>query len=213
MNKILFFIKKNYLWIVAIICLILTLALAEDVFEQEIMKCDTIAYNFIVNSSRSDTLTMVMKLITNFGSALVLLSISFLSFILVKNKRKGICISSNLILISILNQIVKLIVHRSRPDGYRLIAESGYSFPSGHSMTSMAFYGFLIYLTYKFIKGKSLKWFICIVLSLLIILIGYSRIYLGVHYASDVIAGNLISISYLIIYIKATSRYIEKNEI
>ncbi len=213
MNKILFFIKKNYLWIIAIICLILTLALAEDVFEQEIMKCDTIAYNFIVNSSRSDTLTMVMKLITNFGSALVLLSISFLSFILVKNKRKGICITSNLILISILNQIVKLIVHRSRPDGYRLIAESGYSFPSGHSMTSMAFYGFLIYLTYKFIKGKSLKWFICIVLSLLIILIGYSRIYLGVHYASDVIAGNLISISYLIIYIKATSRHIEKNEI
>ncbi len=213
MNKILFFIKKNYLWIIAIICLILTLALAEDVFEQEIMKCDTIAYNFIVNSGRSDTLTMVMKLITNFGSALVLLSISFLSFILVKNKRKGICITSNLILISILNQIVKLIVHRSRPDGYRLIAESGYSFPSGHSMTSMAFYGFLIYLTYKFIKGKSLKWFICIVLSLLIILIGYSRIYLGVHYASDVIAGNLISISYLIIYIKATSRYIEKNEI
>ena len=69
-------------------------------------------------------------------------------------------------------------------------------------MISMAFYGFLIYLIYKNIKNKYLKTTLIIILSLLIIAIGISRIYLGVHYVSDVIGGFLISISYLIVYIK-----------
>lgn len=76
----------------------------------------------------------------------------------------------------------------------------GYSFPSGHSMVSMAFYGFLIYLIYNNIKNKYIKWILICSLSILIILIGISRIYLGVHYTSDVLAGFLISISYLVIY-------------
>ena len=69
-------------------------------------------------------------------------------------------------------------------------------------MISMAFYGFLIYLIYKNIKNKYLKTTLIIILSLLIIAIGISRIYLGVHYLSDVIGGFLISIFYLIVYIK-----------
>lgn len=76
----------------------------------------------------------------------------------------------------------------------------GYSFPSGHSMVSMAFYGFLIYLIYNNIKNKYIKWILICSLSILIILIGISRIYLGVHYTSDVLAGFLLSISYLVIY-------------
>lgn len=76
----------------------------------------------------------------------------------------------------------------------------GYSFPSGHSMVSMAFYGFLIYLIYNNIKNKYIKWILISSLSILIILIGISRIYLGVHYTSDVLAGFLLSISYLVIY-------------
>ena len=85
---------------------------------------------------------------------------------------------------------------------FRIIDESGYSFPSGHSIVSMAFYGFLIYLIYKNIQNKYLKWILCIILSILIILIGISRIYLGVHYASDVIGGFCFSIGYLVIFTK-----------
>lgn len=95
---------------------------------------------------------------------------------------------------------MKNIVARPRPEGFRLVEESGYSFPSGHSMVSMAFYGFFVYLIFKKVKNPYLKWSSMIVISFIITAIGLSRIYLGVHYASDVIAGFCISISYLILF-------------
>ena len=82
-------------------------------------------------------------------------------------------------------------------------------------MISMAFYGFLIYLIYKNVKNKYLKTFLISFLSILIIMIGISRIYLGVHYTSDVCAGFLVSISYLVLYINFANKLVfekEKNE-
>lgn len=98
------------------------------------------------------------------------------------------------------NQLLKNIVARPRPEGFRLVEESGYSFPSGHSMVSMAFYGFIVYWIFEKVKNPYLKWSSMIAISFIIIAIGLSRIYLGVHYASDVIAGFCISISYLILF-------------
>jgi len=88
----------------------------------------------------------------------------------------------------------------------------GYSFPSGHSMISAAFYGFLIYLIYKKVKNKKLKITLIIVLSILIVSIGISRIYLGVHYTSDVLAGFTVSVSYLIIYTSIVKKFILERE-
>ena len=98
-----------------------------------------------------------------------------------------------------LNYILKLIFSRTRPIDINIITETGYSFPSGHAMISLAIYGFLAYLLwksdYKYKKiGVSL-------LVLLIVLIGISRIYLGVHYTSDVIAGFIVSLGYLLLFI------------
>ena len=103
-------------------------------------------------------------------------------------------------IITALNLLLKNIVERPRPEGYRLITETGYSFPSGHSMISAAFYGLIIYFIWKNVKDKKLKYISCTLLGILIVLIGISRIYLGVHYASDVIGGFTISIVYLIIF-------------
>ena len=89
----------------------------------------------------------------------------------------------------------------------------GYSFPSGHSMISMAFYGLIIYYVWKNVKNIKIRNITCILLSILILLIGISRIYLGVHYASDVLGGFIISIAYLIVFITITNTIAElKNK-
>ena len=204
------FIKSNYIWIIFFICIVVFLVLAEDVFTHEIMNGDIIGYNLVSKYLIKTNITPIVKYITWFGSATYLILISLLSFIL-KNKKISICILSNLIIITILNQLLKFIFERPRPTEYRIITETGYSFPSGHSMVSMAFYGFIIYLIYKNINNKYIKWILISILSLLIISVGISRIYLGVHYTSDFLAGFLISISYLIIYIKYTKRIIDKD--
>lgn len=187
-------------------CLVLFLALAEDVFNHEIMKGDIIGYSFISSYLIHDSLTPIVKVITWFGNATFILPLTVVLFILIKNKKTGFLIGLNLVIVTILNQALKFILQRPRPTEFRIINEIGYSFPSGHSMVSMAFYGFLIYLIYKNVKNKYLKVPLIIILSLLIIMIGISRIYLGVHYTSDVLAGFLISIAYLVLYINFANK-------
>ncbi len=212
MKKILKLTKDNYKWIILSICLILFLALAEDVFNKEIMQEDIIGYNFVKTYLIKKEITPVMKLITFFGGATCLIGLTLVLFITIKNKKIGLLIGINLVTITILNQIFKFILQRPRPTENRIINENGYSFPSGHSMISMAFYGFLIYLIYKYVKNKKLKYISITLISILIIFIGISRIYLGVHYTSDILAGFLFSISYLIIFILiANNKVLNKN--
>ena len=211
-EKIKEFIKKNLKWIILFITMIGFLALAEDVFNKEIMKGDIIGYKFISSYLISDCATPIAKFITNFGDSICLISLTLILFFIIKNRKIGIAIASNLVLVTILNVLLKNILRRPRPTEYRLIDESGYSFPSGHSMISMAFYGFIIYLVFKYIRNKYLKWFLITFLSILIVSIGISRIYLGVHYTSDVLAGFLISISYLIMYVSLIKKFVLERD-
>ena len=201
------FIIKNLKWIILFICLIGFLALAEDVFNKEIMKGDIIGYKIVSTFLISDFATPIAKFITNFGGAIFLIILTILLLVVLKNKKVGLSICTNLVVVTILNQLLKRLLQRPRPTEFRIIEENGYSFPSGHSMVSMAFYGYLIYLIYRFVKNKYLKWISIVLLSLLICLIGISRIYLGVHYTSDVLGGFLISIFYLVIYISVFNKF------
>lgn len=193
-DKIKEFITKNLKWIILFICLIGFLALAEDVFHKEIMNGDIIGYEIISKFLISDFVTPIAKFITNFGGAIFLIVLTIVLFIVIKNKKIGVSIFSNLVIVTILNQLLKGILQRPRPTEYRIIEETGYSFPSGHSMISMAFYGYLIYLIYKYVKNKYIKWISIVVLSLLICTIG--------------IGGFLISISYLVIFISAVNKFL-----
>ena len=104
-------------------------------------------------------------------------------------------------------KIVKHIIRRDRPDVLKLIKQGGFSFPSGHSMISMCMYGCLIYVVLKKIKNKYLKWFLVFILSLLIVSVGLSRIYVGVHYLSDVVSGFILGLIILILYIELINKY------
>ena len=194
------FIEKNVKWLALFICLVLVIGIVEDVLDKEIDTLDVAGYNLVSKYLISDNITPIAKSITQFGGVVILVSFATILLLAIKDKKIGCLIWGNLGIATLLNQILKHIVQRPRPMEYRIIDESGYSFPSGHSMVSAAFYGFLIYLIYRNVKNKYVKWFSILGLSMLVILIGISRIYLGVHYTSDVIAGFLISISYLIIF-------------
>lgn len=207
------YIKKNLKWVVLFICLVGFLALTEDVFNKEIMQGDIIGYKIISTFLISDFVTPIAKFITNFGGAIFLSIATIALLLLIKNKKIGLSIFSNIVIITILNQLLKRILRRPRPTEFRIVEETGYSFPSGHSMVSLAFYGYLIYLIYKYINNKHLKRTLIIILSVLICIIGVSRIYLGVHYTSDVLGGFLISFAYLIIYIELVNKFVlEKNK-
>lgn len=206
------FIKKNLKWFILLIGLIIFLELAEDVFSKEILKADMIGYELISSFLISDFATPIAKFITNFGGVLVLVVTTIILFISIKNKKIGLSIFANLCIITGLNVLLKQIVQRPRPTEYRIITETGYSFPSGHSMISMAFYGFLIYLIYQYVQSKYLKIGLIAFLSILIISIGISRIYLGVHYTSDVMAGFCIAISYLVLYISSVNNWIKASD-
>ena len=197
-------IEKNYKWIIAFLCLIIVLMMLEDIFENEQLALDMFVYRLVILNLRTEPLTTFMEIITNLSSSYVLIAITIGIWIFVKNKKVGWCVASNLVITVLLNQLLKYIIQRPRPDGYRLITESGYSFPSGHSMVSMAFYGLIIYLIWKMVKNKKIKYISCGILGILIPMIGFSRIYLGVHYASDVIGGFAISIVYLLLYTNIT---------
>ena len=206
------FIIKNTKWIILFICLIGFLALAEDVFNKEIMNGDIIGYKMVSTFLISDFATPIAKFITNLGGAIFLIGLTVLLIILIKNKKIGLSIFTNLVIVTGLNQLLKRILQRPRPTEFRIVEETGYSFPSGHSMVSMAFYGYLIYLIYKYVKNKYIKWSLIVLLSCLIVGIGTSRIYLGVHYTSDVLGGFLISVSYLVIYISVVNKFLIRKK-
>lgn len=176
--------------------------LLKNVLQNRIYEFDQFVYSFIKVHIKNPT-TNILKMLTNLGGASFVISFTIILIGIIKNKKYTICMVANLVGVTVLNQILKFMVQRPRPEeSYQLIKETGFSFPSGHSMASMAFYGLLMYFVYKKIEHRKLKWLICIVLMIVILTIGMSRIYLGVHYASDVLAGFCLSILYLILFIK-----------
>ena len=207
------FIKKYYKAIIVFICLLITMEMVYSLFAKEVMKRDIIGYQLISKYLISDITLPIAKFITNFGGVIgvIIIAIIVSSLLIIKKKKlMGFLIWVNLASSALLNQILKRLVQRPRPTEYRLIEENGYSFPSGHSMVSAAFYGFFIYLIFKNVKNKRVKWLSISFLSVLIFLIGISRIYLGVHYTSDVIAGFVISLSYLVIFTSIVNDYLDK---
>lgn len=160
--------------------------------------------NSIVSSLRNDTLTEFVKLFTHIGSVLFLGLVVVFMFIFMKQPRAKIISVITLVLAGISCIVMKYIVQRGRPVGFGLIEEVGYSFPSAHATLTMVVFGFLIYYISKKRFNLILKIVVDILLLALIVLVSLSRVYLGVHFFTDILGawllGGMVFILTIIMY-------------
>lgn len=138
-------IKKNFIWVIVLLCMVAFFAIIEEVLENEIWRFDGGAYR-LISSLISNPVTSVFMVITNLGGAIGIVTTTILILIFMKNKKYKFHILFNLGTVIILNQMVKYIVQRPRPIEHRIIDQAGYSFPS---RTFNGKYGILWFFDYS----------------------------------------------------------------
>jgi membrane-associated phospholipid phosphatase len=170
----------------------LFIELTDELAENELGAFDTAITGF-VQSFRTPQLTSYFKFVTDLGDryAYIIISVLLGVYFFIRHKSWKFIIQTVLVLLlaTVTNIGLKQIINRSRPSLEHLVKVNTLSYPSGHSMSAMAFYGFLVYLSLTLIPNRALKIIVASLLCILILSIGTSRIYLGVHYPSDVAAG------------------------
>ena len=163
---------------------------------------DLFIYNNIA-SLINPTMTTFFKVFTNFGDTLFMVLITLGLFIILDPHKRGKDFALLMIITTIINNLVKIIIQRARPTILPLVIEKSYSFPSGHTMAAITLASFLIYMIWNEWGTLTKFWqiFLSILLGLYALLIIFSRIYLGAHFASDclgaIILSNLILHCYL----------------
>ena len=188
-KKVIDFFKNNYLIILlSILIIIITIF----IFNGSVKNFDEKVLIFFARF-RGKILNRFMILISEFGSWYFISLITIISLLLIDSKYEKLLLVINSLGIFFINTFIKLIFQRIRPLKFMIINQKGYSFPSGHSMISIAFYGFLYLMINKYIKNKTKRVILKTILIILMVLIPISRIYLGVHYFTDVVTGILLS--------------------
>ena len=193
---------RNKRYLVIAVAIILFIAILQDVRSDDLLRLDATAYSLIVLRLRRPWLTTIMEGFSNLSSPVVIGMMLVMVAAFAPGRRPGLCALVNLVCVVGINQVLKYIVQRPRPEGFRLVSEAGYSFPSGHSMVSMAFYGLCAWMVWTYERDRLTRWACCLSFAFAIVAVGVSRVYLGVHYASDVIAGFCVSIAWIAVYTK-----------
>ncbi|AMM51571.1 hypothetical protein TH61_10835 [Rufibacter sp. DG15C] len=179
------------LWLVFVGSALLFFWMATKVFVEQEKALDQAAFAFVGDFTTPE-LTDAMYFVTFFGSKYFLIfgSLGLALFFLVFKKWRfyAIKIIAIAATTTLFNQTMKWLFGRPRPET-AFLEQGGNSFPSGHAMIGGAFWGLLLYLIWTNVKHTGLRWFLSGLFLLWILLIGFSRVYLNVHYASDVLAG------------------------
>lgn len=197
-------------WIVLALCMLAFMLLASNL--SHLAPFDNSVYG-VIAFFHNGFMSKLAIVLTNLVHPVILLIVGFSVLFFLKKREYVVPFFANLAIPVMLHSGLKAIFVRTRPDSVvRVISQAGYSFPSGHAMTAAAFYGFMIYLVQKFTISKHVKNTLSAVMVLVILLVGMSRIYLGVHFASDVLASFLLATSYLIVFISFVDRYFAQRE-
>lgn len=180
----------------AAILFVITLAgfvqLTDELAENELTAIDQSVTDYVI-SFRTDGLTRYFTFVTHLGDrySYVAITVLLAAYFFIKHQSWKFILQTTLVLIlaTLSNVVLKDAINRARPSLEHLVTVNTLSYPSGHSMSAMAFYGFLIYLCLRHHFARWLKYCLVSLLGLLILSIGLSRIYLGVHFPTDVAGG------------------------
>ena len=198
-------IKENkwyLLWIILTIT-ILTI-LMKSSFSDTVMIIDNKIIK-IMSNIVYDSLTSIFKIITIFGDLYIPIIIIVCIFIFLKNKWYFYLLTSGYAFSGIITYVSKFLTGRARPVSALIDIPKSFSFPSGHTLTSLVFYILLCYLIVCN-KDKKTKIISMIFVTIFVLLIAISRIYLGVHYFSDVIGGILIGVPCILFIINVIKK-------
>jgi membrane-associated phospholipid phosphatase len=188
--------------IVFIIALIAFIFITNEIFRLKDTNFDTSVFAMI-HPYITNTLTRIMRLVTYFATPnfLVPANVLLCLFFLLVTKHNWYSLKIPVVSLGslIVMSSLKLYFSRPRPSNPVYQAARGFSYPSGHAMLAMTFYGILIYLVWKNIRQKGLRLVLTVLLLIIILLIGFSRVYLRVHFASDVLAGYCMGLMWLVV--------------
>lgn len=171
------------------------------------VKHTSVPDDFILKESlkwENQQVTQLMRFITFLGNHQFLIpaNILLICFLIAKQEKKA----AWLVLFTALSSLgwkflLKELFSRPRPVEAMIIGIKNYSFPSGHALISLTFYGLLMLIACRYIISKKTRHLVVFLFSALILLIGFSRIYLRVHYTTDVVAGYMFGYGWLILCI------------
>ena len=196
MNKEMKKKDKIILYLIATIALFSFILIFLNINSQNALTTLDNGVNYFSTQIQIPFFVTISKIISYLFDPVVFLFLFFIVIsLLIKKKRKKEAFSlAILTILSVsLNQILKILIHRPRPLN-SLIAESTFSFPSGHALISLIFFGALIFLFEHHIKNKVEKKFLTIIAALAVLIISLSRIYLNVHWLSDVLGSFALGI-------------------
>ena len=181
---------KNKKYFIIILVLTFLICLVAFSVDRELIKTIDSWFYDIISNQINPNLTLFMRFATEVGSVgvVIILCLSFFLFSKVR-KNYALPVATTVAITFLSNLGLKTLFARERPNILQLISESYYSFPSGHAMINMAFYTMVFMITKKHVDNKKTKLTISIICIIIPLVIGISRIYLGVHYTSDVVAG------------------------
>ena len=194
------------IWITAILVfasLYLFGLITHEVLSEKEETADKLVAQFVHHHFLSDGATQIMKCVTYFASKQFLI-IAFLVLALwciIYKKDKRLAVETLIIGISghYMNALLKETFKRVRPADPLMDPLRNFSYPSGHASSGIIFYGLLIYLIWQLNINRAVKYILSVLLLAFALLIGFSRIYLGMHYASDVAAGFCVGFAWLVI--------------
>ena len=199
-------------WVYMLLILIVILIFNHVMNSEAYSKIIEMDNNFfsIIEEFRSDFLTVVFKIFTTFGNIYIPLVILVCLLVFFKNKWIFLLQSSSYAIAGLITYLAKIIVARPRPMTALIKIPSSYSFPSGHTLTSIIFYVMLVYLL-SYNSKKEVRNALIVIASVFSLCIAFSRPYLGVHFLSDILGGIILGVPILLVLINIVNKIFNKK--